>query len=384
MIKELLINKTGIERANIKSEAIAKLVVGKFTDDQYGVEVEIKSIEKIEGGIQLYARAWKGTKQLGFGADGTVEWERFRIFNPPIMVPDGTKKKEIIDGKEVWVSNFKEDLLGALRETLADIIKINGRIDTKVVSGSFGHTVSTFYPDPSPGTTSISGRVINSGANGEPWATTRGAADGTSASDAVTQSTLARAVYLSGTNRYIITRGFFLFDTSPITDTDTISAGVLTFFAAATGVTDTDTSDIDVVASTPASNTAIAVGDFDQVGTTVFASKALSAWVDTDGTGNDFTLNASGIAAISKTSITKFGTRNSRDTDDSAPTGENDVSCYYASEAGTTKDPKLVVTHAAAASGPANLKSLNTNLKANIKSYNTNLIANIKSINTNS
>lgn len=37
----------------------------------------------------------------------------------------------------------------------------------------------------------------------------------------------------------------------------------------------------------------------------------------------------------------------------------------------------------AAASGPANLKSYNTNLKANIKSINTNLIANIKSLDTN-
>lgn len=36
-----------------------------------------------------------------------------------------------------------------------------------------------------------------------------------------------------------------------------------------------------------------------------------------------------------------------------------------------------------AASGPANLKSLDTNVKSNIKSYNTNLLANIKSINTN-
>lgn len=35
------------------------------------------------------------------------------------------------------------------------------------------------------------------------------------------------------------------------------------------------------------------------------------------------------------------------------------------------------------ASGPANLKSYNTNLKANIKSINTNLIANVKSLNTN-
>ena len=37
----------------------------------------------------------------------------------------------------------------------------------------------------------------------------------------------------------------------------------------------------------------------------------------------------------------------------------------------------------APASGPTNLKSYNTNLKANIKSINTNLIANCKSLNTN-
>jgi hypothetical protein len=35
------------------------------------------------------------------------------------------------------------------------------------------------------------------------------------------------------------------------------------------------------------------------------------------------------------------------------------------------------------ASGPANLKSYDTNLKSNIKSINTNVIANIKSLNTN-
>lgn len=36
-----------------------------------------------------------------------------------------------------------------------------------------------------------------------------------------------------------------------------------------------------------------------------------------------------------------------------------------------------------AVSGPANLKSYNTNLKANIKTINTNPIANVKSLNTN-
>jgi len=44
---------------------------------------------------------------------------------------------------------------------------------------------------------------------------------------------------------------------------------------------------------------------------------------------------------------------------------------------------QLIVVNPFIASGPANLKSLDTNVKANIKSYNTNVIANIKSINTN-
>lgn len=43
----------------------------------------------------------------------------------------------------------------------------------------------------------------------------------------------------------------------------------------------------------------------------------------------------------------------------------------------------FVFSIAPAVSGPTNLKSLDTNLKANIKSYNTNLIANVKSIDTN-
>jgi len=43
----------------------------------------------------------------------------------------------------------------------------------------------------------------------------------------------------------------------------------------------------------------------------------------------------------------------------------------------------IIVCFAPPASGPANLKSYNTNLKANIKSINTNLIANCKSLDTN-
>lgn len=50
---------------------------------------------------------------------------------------------------------------------------------------------------------------------------------------------------------------------------------------------------------------------------------------------------------------------------------------------GTSVTGQSIIGLVSTAAGPANLKSLNTNLKANIKSYNTNLIANVKSINTN-
>lgn len=51
----------------------------------------------------------------------------------------------------------------------------------------------------------------------------------------------------------------------------------------------------------------------------------------------------------------------------------------------TSSLPKMLVASfpPSVASGPANLKSLNTNVKANIKSIDTNLIANVKSLNTN-
>ena len=63
-------------------------------------------------------------------------------------------------------------------------------------------------------------------------------------------------------------------------------------------------------------------------------------------------------------------------------TGSNALAWSY----GTTETCYRIIAAiapSASASGPANLKSLNTNLKANIKSINGNPIANVKSLNTN-
>ncbi len=83
-------------------------------------------MESIDGGVQVFARAWDANdRQIGFGKDGTVDIERFRIFNPPILVsdPKGDIVHEFIneDG-EVFRQNYREDAYGALLQVLAHTI----------------------------------------------------------------------------------------------------------------------------------------------------------------------------------------------------------------------------------------------------------------------
>jgi hypothetical protein len=140
----------------------------------------------------------------------------------------------------------------------------------------------------------------------------------------------------------------FLFDTSAIADDATITGGTLSLYG---GTEDGDggsfgSPTICLVASTPASNTSLAVGDYDQFGTTELATR-LTTWATK--AYNAFTLNASGLAAISLSSISKFGTRVGPDVDDAPPTWQSgrrmSRSGSFAEDSGTTKDPKLAVTY---------------------------------------
>lgn len=219
-------------------------------------------------------------------------------------------------------------------------------------------------------------------ANPGTWADARDAATGGNA-DTQPASQLCFMAFKISATRFIIRRGFFLFDTSPLTSDATISAGVFSLAATGSTFTNADSSSVDLIITTPAAPTAITTADYDQVGTTLQATSiALSAWVNVDGTYNDFTLNGTGLGNVSKTGITYFGTRSSLDTSNTEPTGANRADVYFSGTAETDKDPKLVITYTIP-SGPANLKTYNTNLSANIKTINTNLIANVKSLNTN-
>ena len=243
----------------------------------------------------------------------------------------------------------------------------------------------TVYPDPNVETSTVDGWTRRNVFATPQTFNDLMAGAGTDVNDITTtdQAPQINSFSTSG-NYYRVRRCIFLFDTSSLTSGATISDAVLSIKIGAKSNGFSTAPDYDIVSSTTASNTSLATGDHTGYGTTAFASIAYASL--STSVYNDFTLDANGIANISKTSISKFGARWSWDRTSTEPTWVTntavDADTIFADTANTTSDPKLVITYTVAV-GPANLKTYNTNATANIKSINTNLIANSKSLNTN-
>ena len=356
----ILQNKNSKEKSQIKSLEIAKLKhSGVYNGIQHGTKIEIigevKAIE-INGqhGIELFARAWRGTQQLGFGSDGSVEIERFRIFNPPILVddPNGTIIRESInpDTQLVVQRKLREDPIEAIRQTIAHNVKIVGKDNGKIISGKSGNTTSTFYPvaganEPVDGQTR---RVAD-----EVWATIRSGAGTGAFPSGQTSMPWGRAAASATTNQWeVIARSFALFNTSSIPDTDNVDSATISGY----GITVRDnlgSQFINLVAGTPAANNNLVAADFNLAnhGSTKFITNTLISGLST-GVYNNFALNASGLAAINKTGITKFSLRIVSDIDNVEPTWSSGNDAVFdiseADETGTTQDPKLVIEHSVA------------------------------------
>lgn len=225
-------------------------------------------------------------------------------------------------------------------------------------------TTTTVYPDADPETTTVDGFVGRSGIN-ETWGTIRAGA-GVDANDTSADSVSMTYIEATTTTDQFgnLRRGIILFDASAIADTDVISAATLSIMSGTTNKSDTFSTpaapDLNIYASTPNSNTSLVAGDYGQTGTTAFATaKAYADWAAA-GSYNDFALNAQGLAAVSKTGVSKFSAKNANyDVANVAPTwsslGSASIRGKMADTADTTSDPKLVVTHAAAATGHINL-----------------------------
>ena len=370
MIKDLIENKTVPEKQTIKAVEIAKLNhVGIFDNGKYGVRVEILELKQGESKgqmcVEILARAWKGVEQFGFG-DGSVEIERFRIFNPPILVEDPNgevvrmwDEKDLKTGLPIPKERrLREDPIEAIRQTLAHTISLVGKKNTPIVKGKIGNTTSTFYP--AAGVASpIDGMVYDSGAD-RSWATLIAAAG--SGVD-ITSSDYYYAYFesLGGTNLwYVLIRTIITFDTSSIPDTDTIESAVLSIFGTGKADPTTNTPNLDIYISTPANTNDLVAGDYAQLGSTSQTGSPITYANWSTIAYNDFTFSATGRGNISKTGISKFGARNANyDVAAAAPTwasGGNTTYLrgYTADQAGTANDPKLVVVHSAAATSGKN------------------------------
>lgn len=150
-LKDYMENESPSTRASIKGEALASIgSLSKTHRDKYAIAID--SMDPIDGGVELFARVWdKNDKQIGFGKDGTVDVERFRIFNPPILVED--PKGDIvhqwanIETGEKFERHFREDPKEALLQSLERTIdaKKEKFDSTAIIHGKEGHTTSTFY-----------------------------------------------------------------------------------------------------------------------------------------------------------------------------------------------------------------------------------------------
>ena len=213
--------------------------------------------------------------------------------------------------------------------------------DRFVPAWSFGFSTLTAYPGSIGTNNPVAGYARNSN---ETWSTARSASTGDTSSASSTTDNMAYCWYNG--NNYIF-RHFVGFDTSSIPDAADITGAVISFAGTGTNALNADSSSIDIVAGTPASTSEIVNDDFDQAGSTVFGSLAISSWVATNLTYNPITLDANGRANVSKTGITIYAIRNSRDTSNNQPTGNNRVNAYINDGLATAPDAKLVVTYSA-------------------------------------
>lgn len=292
-------------------------------------------------GVKIQKRG--STQKRGVGMKDFYIWDSNEEFDKTFLP---LKKKEKID---VSIERKRSK-----NYTLTKHIK-TAFFTPEVIFPVFTDATDTFYPDPDTESTSVDGWASDEQST---WNSAHDGS-GTNSSDSNGKNGLNLYVGRNG-SPYLIRRVAILFDTSALPDTATISSATLSTYLDTHSNADNDGDDfVSVITSTPASNTAIANGDYDAIGDAIDdPTEQIDSGERLDLTGlstgqyYDFDLNSTGIGNISKTGISKFGLREGHDILDNAISLSNDqfngFLCSGAEYTGTTRDPKLVVTYTTA------------------------------------
>jgi uncharacterized delta-60 repeat protein len=190
--------------------------------------------------------------------------------------------------------------------------------------------------------------------NNTNWNTTHDAASGQLADYLDNKSFFCRTGVRTTYNKYVITRGFFPFNTSVLPDTAIISSASLDLYVSAVYTGDNDGEDFVVLTQTSqASTNSLSTADYNQCGSDnnpVEGSARYDLSSDiTVNAYNSFVLNETGRGWISKTGWTKLGIRERHDVLDHPYVGAQDtknrIHGYWSEQTGTAQDPKLSITY---------------------------------------
>lgn len=302
-------------------------------------EIEIIEINLLDGGIEVFARAWKNGVQLGFGKDGSVDLERFKVFNPPILVedPTGTDIREFIfqDGS-VHQQILKEDPEEAFVQSLIHTVSVSGKEGTTIIPQSRGNTTTTIYPSYD----AFSQRLDTD----TTWSACRDATDGLTTGDTDTYKYFSCEKRTTG--KFEITRGYFVFDTSVIGSGQQVDSGTLSLNMTGDRNTYQTVGFVDFAGP----NSGFTNADYDVISA---YTEVVTQITSTASTGNydNWTLNATGEGLVSVTGYSRYGLVWQNEISNTEPPNTNRNYCtwYMVDETGTTKDPKLVIVHSAAA-----------------------------------
>lgn len=218
----------------------------------------------------------------------------------------------------------------------------------------------TVYPDANPETSTFDGACEQRNAT---WSTAQTSTTSNVTDDSATTLAATQGVGVRQTGtEYRIERTFTLFDTSAIGATDTIDSATVSLYATVVvNQANTGGDTVFPTLSSPASDTAIASGDFDNCGSVASPTQGATP-IDlsaiTTSAYNDWSLNATGLTWIARSGesigggggtagITYLGWRMADDdtADPSYGTARNTMNASSADETGTSQDPKLVVNY---------------------------------------
>jgi hypothetical protein len=295
------------------------------------VTVAAKDIERAAATVDL--KVWDATDTLIF-RDRIHAWDGF-----PVLVPDGTEHEED-DGRgaKIRVDNFRESPLEAARSDLAHTVRVVTK-NGPWVKAKPG-TVSTFYSGTNDNQIENSSATYSSAKEGsgswQTWATT--------------ELYNRAGQYVSG-GTYYVRQGFLEFDTSPLSG-EAASAVALSLYSYL------DTTN-DFIIEARFYSWGAAVGTEDFVAGSSLSTHTRAATYDTASgfaTGSYYTFSEDGSnfqSGLNTSGYTQLLLSSDQQRTGSAPTGVDRVAYRTADYTGTTRDPKLVVTHSAAGSSQA-------------------------------